>query len=183
MTRRKTGIEITGGNKRRVQVRRERRNSFDDSRRNKFLQHFAATCNVGMAAEAAGIALPTVYKRRTSDPVFRAAWEAAQQQGYAALEAALVQRALDAANNVVPDEAAMADNYKIAFKDALTLLQLQGRLRERKPGDAVPRKSDLSEATKRLEKILRQYGALTDADQPDAEPLPADQAPGNVADA
>ncbi len=169
-------VEIAAGSGRRVQAKRERKGSFSAAQRNSFLRHFAATCNVGAAAAAAGVSRSTIYKRRTRDPVFRAAWEAAQAQGYAALEAALVQRALDAANGVVPDEAAGTDNYRIAFKDALVLLQMQNRLRSCRAGDAVPLKSDLSEATRRLEKILRQYGVLTDADRPDMPEEGADHA-------
>jgi hypothetical protein len=147
--------EIGRGNGRKVQQRRARRNAFNKARRQTFLRHFAATCNVTASAAAAGVGLSTVYVRRNADPQFRAAWAAAQDQGYVALEAALVQRALDAARAVEPDEQAANANYHIPFKEALALLQHHGRSLGKMPGDTIPRRSDLGEATKRLEGVLK----------------------------
>ena len=138
-------VVIKAGKGRRIQKRRTKASLFGPTKQKLFLDHFAATCNARAAAEAAGVSLNIVYKQRSRDPNFQAAWETAQELGYSTLEAALVQRAIESVNDVVPDEAAMA------------LLQYQARSRKRSAGDMLPRRSDLSEATRRLEQILKKY--------------------------
>ena len=150
-------VVIKAGKGRRIQKRRTKASLFGPTKQKLFLDHFAATCNARAAAEAAGVSLNIVYKQRSRDPNFQAAWETAQELGYSTLEAALVQRAIESVNDVVPDEAAMEANYRIPFKDAMALLQYQAHSRKRSAGDMLPRRSDLSEATRRLEQILKKY--------------------------
>lgn len=85
--------EVRGGNRRRVQVRRAPRVSFTAEKRQIFLDHLAACCNVTRAAEAAGIGVSTVYDARRRDPVFAEQWADAIEAGYATLEALLIERA------------------------------------------------------------------------------------------
>lgn len=85
--------KITGGNKRKVQVRRAPRASFTIEKKQIFLDHLAACCNVTRAAAAAGVGVSTVYDARRSDPVFAAQWAEAIEAGYATLEALLIERA------------------------------------------------------------------------------------------
>lgn len=92
--RKDAGHEIVPNCNRRLQKRRKRHNIFGKRRRTMFLEHLAATCNVQASATAAGVAVSTVYANRMRDPDFRADWQAALEQGYARLEAALVERAL-----------------------------------------------------------------------------------------
>ena len=58
-----------------------------------FLDCLAATCNVEMACEAADVAHTTVYRQRRMRADFAIKWQAALEQGYAALELALVEAA------------------------------------------------------------------------------------------
>lgn len=58
-----------------------------------FLDCLAATCNVEMACEAADVAHTTVYRQRRTRADFAIKWQAALEQGYAALELALVEAA------------------------------------------------------------------------------------------
>lgn len=85
--------EIVPGCNRGLHVRRRRRNLFGKARRIAFLEHLAATCNVQASAAAAEISVSAVYVHRMKDPAFREAWQAALEQGYARLEAALLLRA------------------------------------------------------------------------------------------
>jgi hypothetical protein len=87
------GMNVTGGNKRRVQVRKAPRGSFGTPERQVFLDHLAGCCNVTQAAAAAGVGVSTVYGARRSDPVFAQAWDEAIEIGYATLEALLIERA------------------------------------------------------------------------------------------
>ncbi len=50
------------------------RKLFDEERRQVFLEWFAATCNVSLAAEKAGVCRQTVSKHRLADPEFAAAY-------------------------------------------------------------------------------------------------------------
>lgn len=86
--------EIVPNCNRRLQKRRKRHNLFGKRRRAIFLEHLAATCNVQASAAAAGVAVSTVYANRMRDADFRADWQAALEQGYARLEAALIERAM-----------------------------------------------------------------------------------------
>lgn len=87
-------IEIVPGRNRRLHKRRKQENQFGNKRRAVFLEHLAATCNVRASAAAAGVSPSTVYAHRMKDSDFRADWDAALAQGYARLEAALIERAL-----------------------------------------------------------------------------------------
>lgn len=62
--------------------------------RGRFLDHLAATCNVRAACLAAGRHHTGAYALRRRDPEFAAQWQEALEQGYATLEAALLERAL-----------------------------------------------------------------------------------------
>lgn len=89
------GIDIAPGCNRQLHVRRKRRNLFGKARKLAFLEHLAATCNVQVSAAAAEVAVQTVYNHRMRDAEFRAEWNAAIEQGYARLEAALLARAAE----------------------------------------------------------------------------------------
>lgn len=69
-----------------------------------FLDALAASCNVTHAAEQAGFCTPTVYRQRRLRPEFAERWQAALEQGYARLEQALLQSALDSMSGVAFDE-------------------------------------------------------------------------------
>ncbi len=86
---------VPGKNRRLVKPRgRDRRVKLGKEKRAIFFEHLAATCNVTASAEAAGVSFSAVYRCRMRDPGFREDWKAALEQGYARLEAALVERAL-----------------------------------------------------------------------------------------
>ncbi len=71
-----------------------------------FLEALAESCNVRTSAAAAGLAASAAYKRRGRDPAFAEAWQVALESGYARLEMALVERAIqtiEAAHDDNPD--------------------------------------------------------------------------------
>ena len=70
------------------------RKLFGKERRETFLEWFAATCNVRLAAEKAEICYQTVFRHRMKDAAFAAAWDEALAQGYARIEARLLQEAM-----------------------------------------------------------------------------------------
>ncbi len=66
-----------------VQLRKASPTAWTVERQQEFLAELAGTCNVTASARAAGVSEKTAYRRRALDPEFRAAWDAAQDQGYA----------------------------------------------------------------------------------------------------
>lgn len=90
-----TRLIIHPNNNRLKQVARANRaNLFDDRKKAVFLEWFAATCNVTLSAEKAGVCYQTVYKHRRKDTAFAEGWDEALAQGYAALEAGLLADAI-----------------------------------------------------------------------------------------
>lgn len=65
-----------------------------------FFDRLAASCNVRASVEAVGFTSFTVYRQRRMRPEFAAKWQLALDQGYARLEMALVQAAIDTIEGV-----------------------------------------------------------------------------------
>lgn len=153
------GDAVTGGNRRLVQVRKAPRVSFGAARRQVFLDHLAACCNVTRAAAAAGVGVTTVYEARRRDPVFAQQWAEAMEIGYATLEALMVERAA-AGGHYAPGETPVPGVETIDTFLALELLKLHrapgGR---RSVGGAPPRlaqEKDLAEAiVRKLEGLAK----------------------------
>lgn len=69
----------------------------------EFLAHLAASCNVKASAQAVGMSEAGVHRLRLRSPEFRAAWEAAIEEGYVRLELFLLERAIKGANGASPE--------------------------------------------------------------------------------
>lgn len=76
---------------------------WSDEAEERFFETLAATCNVTMAAAAAGFAHTTVYRWRLRRPAFAARWQAAIEHGFARLEAELLRAANDTLAGVAFD--------------------------------------------------------------------------------
>ncbi len=87
-----------------------------------FLAELAATCNVSAAAEAAGFSTTAIYNRRMRWPGFAQAWADALEQGYARLEAMMLQQATDSLRSQPIDGARPAP--AVSFDQGLNLLKL-----------------------------------------------------------
>ena len=98
-----------------------------------FLDHLAATANVMASAEACGFSPQTVYARRRKDAGFEERWDVALAQGYAHIEALLVQRTIEALEGFEPDPAASIMIRDMTVKDALILLGHHRRVVEGLP--------------------------------------------------
>ena len=75
-------LALVAGDK--VHKREPRRHGWSSAKEARFLEALSATCNVTLAAKRARVGNSTVYRRRATDAVFRAAWGQAVAQGYAA---------------------------------------------------------------------------------------------------
>lgn len=153
---------IVPGNNRKMQVRRKaRRVLFGKVKKELFLENLAANCNVAMSAEAAGVAVGTVYNHRMKDREFAEKWWLALEQGAAKLVALRLQHEvekverLSVSGEMPPDEGI-----------AMDLLKLMQQLREHVPGIAgrakqagrAPQRASVEETCKALAKRLRAFG-------------------------
>jgi hypothetical protein len=132
-----------------------------------FLDHLAATCNVMLSAKACGFSPQAVYRRRRIDPAFMARWDAALGQGYAHLEALMVQRAIEVFEGFAPDPEAPARIPEVSVQDALILLghhrrKMEGGPRSRREW-ARPRSLDevRDSILRKLEAIAPTAGGST----------------------
>lgn len=83
--------DFQAGCNRRVQLTKRGWNRFDAARRKVFLKWFAATANTAESARRAGVGKSTVSDHRMKDARFAEAWDRALEQGYARLEAKILE--------------------------------------------------------------------------------------------
>ena len=147
--------EINGGNNRRVQKRKAAKVRFTDARRQVFLDHLAACCNV-TAAAAAGVGVRTVYDARRREPGFAQAWEEAIEIGYATLEAELIARAARF-QHYVPGDTEVPAPEGIDTWLAMDLLRLHRAPRSgtAKAGGRAPLVASVEETVAAIEKKLK----------------------------
>ena len=85
----------------RAQQRTGRASDWTKAMADRFAEVLAESCNVTLAAQAIGRSISNVYKRRSKDASFRAAWDQALAIGYSRLELMLLERALHGVEKVV----------------------------------------------------------------------------------
>jgi hypothetical protein len=79
------------GGGRRVQIARARLHQWTPRIEDRFLATLAATCNVKAACAEVGMTAASAYEHRQRWPSFARRWAAAIEEGYARIEAALVE--------------------------------------------------------------------------------------------
>jgi hypothetical protein len=117
-----------------------------------FLAALAGHANVTKALGIVRMSSTSLYKRRQAQPAFREAWDAALSEGYAALEAEMLARALDA-----KDEK-MADGTKLTLLSAHA--KQVGQFRATRAGKGGGRDADQirGEISKRLDRLALSLG-------------------------
>ena len=84
---------VRAGNGRRAVVARARLRQWTPRVEARFLGVLAATANVKLACEAAGLSVASAYVRRNKWPGFDTRWRAALENGYVRLEFGLIENA------------------------------------------------------------------------------------------
>jgi hypothetical protein len=98
----------------------------------RFLEALGETANITASAKAAGMSRPTAYKLRRTDAAFRAGWDAALLQAYEALEARVLERAMDGVRQVVRYQGEpVGEDVKYNDHVALGLLRMHRQATER----------------------------------------------------
>jgi hypothetical protein len=82
----------------RVQLRRAPRGRMTKAAEQAFLSALAATCNVRLAAAAAGFTHSAFYQRARKDPGFAREWRLARAEGHQRLKCALIAATLPASH-------------------------------------------------------------------------------------
>lgn len=93
------GLVVDGGSRPRRRKPDER--SWNANKQAIFFETLAGSCNVKMAAIAAGVSPSTVYLRRQNNATFRIGWERALAEGYARLELEMLNRVLHGVEKTV----------------------------------------------------------------------------------
>jgi hypothetical protein len=171
--------EIGGGKGRRLQRRaakgsqraKPKRRAFTEARRQRFLNHFAASCNQRAAARSVGISEQCVIAWRKKDSQFNAGWKEALQLGYARLEAELILGATIALT-VRPRRDAAVRIGTMSAETALKVLESYRRSQGRDPGTVWPHPYDSEAVRARLEAKMKALGIIGEdgAEQQNAEP-------------
>lgn len=161
---------------------------WSDEAEGRFLSVLAATCNVKAAAKAAGFSTVTLYKRRGRWPGFAAEWDAAIAQGYARLEARLVELANDSLRKRrddddeegEDDEAERAEaGPAMTVSETMNLLRLhRASVRGGAPQDYAWRRGAPDPEAMRAS-ILRKIEAIERAERQET-PLPSPQIGGDL---
>ncbi len=92
---------VRAGNGRRAVVARARLRQWTPRVEARFLEVLAATANVKLACEAAGLSVASAYARRNKWPGFGERWKAALETGYVRLEFALLENACNTFEPVI----------------------------------------------------------------------------------
>lgn len=140
-------VHIGSGNRRPVQLKRVRKGGWTKTRRARFLDALALSCNVTLAAGEAGMATLSAYRLRRSDPEFADLWREALLAGYERLETELLGRALQAVNAIQPGDGgeavAKAADAAVEKMDARTILQVLAHRRATVEGGVRPNRRDV----------------------------------------
>lgn len=131
-----------------------RPNLFTDAQQAIFLSQFAATCNLGQSAAAAGVRRHVIYDRLEHDAAFASAFHVAEETGVQTLRAEVVRRSLALLQATTPDEVALASLPGLDSQFILNLLKQHERSLGVGSGDRRPRRSDAKEAAARLAKLM-----------------------------
>ena len=153
------GVSVRGGNKRRVQVRKERKDGFTEAKRQIFLDTFAGCATLCRAAAAAGVSTVTVNYHRRRDPVFAQQCAEALEIAYDNLEAAKLAEAAAAHYEPGPDAGEAPGPGSVDNWLALQLLRLRRRPMGQRTGRAgyQPKRASEKELN---EAILAQLDVL-----------------------
>lgn len=168
-----SGMAVRRHEERPLMKKRKTAVEFDRARKQRFLDHFAATCNLDAAVAAAGISESAFYRALQSDPAFAESFDEALKIGYRCMEAEALreQREAQEAYRLNPNDAA---GKALSFERTLQLL----REYKRAAGGTVGKRGYHSrarwtfEATiEEIEKKLKAFGVeIPEAPTPQSPP-------------
>jgi len=149
-------------------MRRPRPNEWTKAKVEAFMTALAETCNVTLAAQAAGMSLTGAYAKRKKDAAFRAGWAEAIAGAYQRLELALLDRALNGTEKVVTRRDGSEERMRdYSNSVALTLLRMH-----RETANEVieqPGEEEVAEVRRRLVEKLERLRARFEEEEKNAQ--------------
>jgi hypothetical protein len=113
--------------------------TFTEGLKATFLDTLRETCNVTLAAKAAGVSSSSVYKHKQTDVLFSERWDEALQEGIDLLEHKAHQRAFEGVSEPVFYQGYECGSVR-KYSDALTMFLLKAhrpdKYRERSQVDS-----------------------------------------------
>ena len=172
-------LVVRGSNGRRAQVSRARLKQWTARGEARFLSVLSATCNVKMACNAVGLSVPSAYMHRYRWPGFAKAWDAAVEEGYASLEAAMLENAMA---SLEPQDPRFADfepafpMEKMSPAHGMALLYMhKNKVARDRSGETArlleQRRTERAKMTDRLLNNMRVYKERMDAGEMDADEM------------
>jgi hypothetical protein len=138
-----------------VIVRNPRRKLFNRARKATFLSFFAATGNLGWAADEAGICRQTVSKHLMSDPEFAAGYAQALEVSLLRLKGTLVETKKPAKPIVIDGEVVVPD-VDIPFDKAIAVVrEFEREVKVGRKAGRAPRVASNAEVLKELTKRVK----------------------------
>jgi hypothetical protein len=157
VAKRGSAKELTVVGNARPKVRAPRRNEWTKAKEALFFSALADTCNVTLAAEAAGMSVTGAYYRRKRDAAFRAGWAEAVATAYQRLELVMLDRALNGTEKLVVRKDGSEERMReYPHQVAMHLLKLHGD--SAIEASAEPASNELEEARERLFRKLQRLG-------------------------
>jgi hypothetical protein len=133
----------------------QRKDGWTKPRRDLFLNALADTCNVAASCRAAGMSSGAIYPLRQRDPAFRRAWAEALREGYARLELAMLDRAINGIDRPVFRLGQRVDTVR-EYSDGAAmrlLMHHQAAAEMATPGELAP--SEVAEARATIERRIK----------------------------
>jgi hypothetical protein len=140
-------LRIVGNAK--PKLRRLHRHEWTRRKEEAFLTTLAETCNVTLAAEAAGMSLTAAYNRRKSHAAFRAGWAEAIATAYQRLELVMLDRALNGTEKVVVRKDGSEERMR-EYPNQIALHLLKMHRDSAMEAIAEPAEPDVAEVRERL---------------------------------
>ena len=149
-----TSQEKSGGSK-------QKPSGFPAAAKEIFLTHLAETANVKASARKAGVCSSVVYRMRRRSQAFRDDWQTALCEGYARIEASMLEQALKEASGKAKESTLKARDAKNRIRLALLAHHRASVRGEPKKAPATKGRSKQELATilrSRLERMRQNIG-------------------------
>jgi AcrR family transcriptional regulator len=130
----------------------------------QFIDHLTATCNVAASLREVGMSDTTVYRHRKKSAHFRAAWDRALAEGYARLEAMLLDRAINGKRVLVERDGEHVEKVEYSDSLALNLLAQHRRMvADIRAANVAPREDPAMVRSRIVAQIMTVVTSLAEA--------------------
>ena len=146
-------LRVVGGSA--PKIRKPRGNEWTKAKQRVFFTALTETCNVKLAAKAAGMSAAGAYVKRRSDAAFRAGWLDAIATAYQRLELVMLDRALNGTEKIVVRKDGSEERMR-EYPNQVAMHLLKMHRDTAIEADREPSEADAGELRKRLvEKLER----------------------------